>query len=197
MANSYAHGLGLGLGLPSSFTSAGRTFSSKTIVVPNQTTFDFEGDCFYPLPSQSRRVTLQKEEVCQSYWSPDCSEMGDSESESEHAFSQDEEASPAGSSYLGTPADVADGLSPLQLAAHACLHLLSPRGTKGPAEDALANVQEWAWLVPAIGEQASGCELPASAADNSAYSSQTPASLNSPRRDSPPSRSLRRSKLPS
>ena len=159
MANSYAHGLGLGLGLPSSFTSAGRTFSSKTIVAPNQTTFDFEGDCFYPLPSQSRRVTPQKEEVCQSYWSPDCSEMDDLESEL--SFSQDEEASPAGSSYLGTPADAADGLSPLQLAAHTCLHILSPKGTKAPVEDALANVREWAWLVPAIGEQASESEFPA------------------------------------
>ena len=161
MANSYAHGLGLGLGLPSSFTSAGRTFSSKTIVVPNQTTFDFDGDCFYPLPSQSRRVTLQKEEVCQSYWSPDCSEMGDYESE--QSFSQDEEASPSGSSYLGTPADAADGLSPLQLAAHTCLHLLSPGGTKPALEDSLANVREWAWLVPAIGEQASDSETPAHA----------------------------------
>lgn len=54
--------------------------------------------------------------------------------------------------------------SPLQLAPHACLHMLSPKleslalaaAQQGAnAEETVSTALEWAWLVPMLGKQAS------------------------------------------
>lgn len=86
-----------------------------------------------------------------SYWSPN-SEVEFSEEEA-----QQSESSPE-SCGLETPSDL--GSSPIQLAAHACLHLLSPKlemlaasaAQQGlSAEEALSEAVEFAWLVPMVG----------------------------------------------
>lgn len=147
---------GLGLGLPSTFTTAqtsGRSVSSKTVVPQDP----HHGDYLFPLPAfKGRTVSAETYRVrdLQSYWSPDTA--------------ADEEAFQTEADFESPAQALAeeDGiLSPLQLAAHACLHLLSPKGdalgraaaSRGlSAEDALASALEFAWLVPMVGESRIG-----------------------------------------
>lgn len=149
---------GLGLGLPSTFTTtaartSGRSFSTKTIVPPAEQNSDF----LFPLPTfKNRSVSTETYRVrdLQSYWSPD------TEVDVEAFEAEDEIVeSPAPAFEL---VEEENGiLSPLQLAAHACLHLLSPKGDalgraaamRGlSAEDALTSALEFAWLVPMVGK---------------------------------------------
>ena len=149
---------GLGLGLPSTFTTtaaqtSGRSFSTKTIVPSAEQ----NGDFLFPLPTfKGRNVSAETYRVrdLQSYWSPDTEADVDA-----FEVEEDNEETSAPAFEL---VDEDNGiLSPLQLAAHACLHLLSPKGDAlGRAaamrglspEDALASALEFAWLVPMVGK---------------------------------------------
>lgn len=149
---------GLGLGLPSTFTAnahtSGRSMSSKTVVPEDPQHADF----LFPLPNfRGRNASAETYRIrdLQSYWSPD------TEAEAEDYEEEDDFDGPV----TGLVQQGEDGLlSPLQLAAHACLHLLSPKGdalgraaASGglAAEEALVNALDFAWLVPMVGKSPS------------------------------------------
>lgn len=156
-------GLGLGLGLPSTFKRNTRSISAATVTQQQGINDDF----LFPLAPHSRKFsaeTIQISNDLVSYWSPmtdDGGEWNDSENEQDEEEADfHQEADSPESETICTP-DSRQPASPQRLAAHACLHMLSPKmealakaaAAQGVStEEALCTAMEWAWLVPMVGK---------------------------------------------
>jgi hypothetical protein len=143
-----------------------RLSSQEAIQAP----FQHNLDLLFPFSSKSRHVSAETVRVDNlvSYWSP-LTDNGEEEFENEgeeveegeleYTTQQYQDSYSPESEEMQTPSD--NATSPIQVAPHACLHMLSPKlatlakaaTEQGATVDhAISTALEWAWLVPMLGK---------------------------------------------